>query len=181
MKRTKLAIVGMVMMVITCAAASADRLFSVTSAYSMPIGNDKVDPSLSIGVDYRFWGVFEFSFNMYNNIVLGADNILNIKRIEPIGLFSGGVGMKIPLGGFHLLLDWQKYFTGTAASDGVYPFSDSYAFGVSLDLSPSFTIEVNKRSLYNFSPQAIRDSALRVESENDTVDILALGVAVHLF
>jgi len=170
-----------VMMVITCAAVSAEERFSITSAYSMPIGNDKIDPSLSLGLDYRFWGVFQFSFNMYNNIVIGADNILNIKKIAPIGLFSGGVGMKIPLGGFHLVFDWQKFYTGTAANAGVFPFSDSYAIGVSLDLSRTFGIEVMKRSLYNFSHQAIRDSALRVESANDTVDILSLGVAFHLF
>ena len=125
--------------------------------------------------------MFQFSFNMYNNIVLGADNILNIRRFAPIGLFSGGIGMKIPLGGFHLLLDWQKYFTGTAANEGVFPFSDSYAFGVSLDLSRVFGIEVMKRTLYNFSEQSIQDSALRVESENDKIDTLSLGVAIHLF
>lgn len=170
-----------VMMVVTCAAVSADGAFSVTSAYSMPIGNDKVDPSLSVGLDYRFWGVFQFSLNMYNNIVLGAENILNIRRIAPIGLFSGGVGMKIPLGGFHMLLDWQKYFTGTAADEGVFPFSDSYAFGISVDLSRSFGIEVTKRTLYNFSTRAIQDSALRVESESDKIDVLSLGVAFHLF
>lgn len=147
----------------------------------MPIGNDSIDPSLSIGLDYRFWGVFQFSFNMYNDIVMGAENILNIRTIRPIGLFSGGLGMKIPMGGFHLLLDWQKYFTGTAASEGVFPFSDSYAFGVNLDLSDTFGIEVMSRRLYNFSEQTIQDSALRVGSGNDTIDLLSLGVAFHLF
>jgi len=181
MKGIRVFMILAVLLVVTCATVSAEERFSVTSAYSMPIGNDKIDPSLSVGMDYRFWGVFQFSFNMYNNIVLGADNILNIRRIAPIGLFSGGIGMKIPLGGFHMLLDWQKYFTGTAANEGVFPFSDSYAFGVSLDLSRVFGIEVMKRTLYNFSEQSIRDSALRVESENDKIDILSLGVAIHLF
>jgi len=161
MKGLRIALVITVLIMLANAVVFADERFSITSAYSTPIGNDKIDPSLSVGLDYRFWGVFRFSFNMYNNIVLGADNILNIQRIAPIGLFSGGVGMKIPLGGFHLLLDWQKYFTGTAASEGVFPFSDSYAFGASMDLSRNFSIEVTKRTLYNFSPQSIRDSALR--------------------
>ena len=181
MKSMKIALILSVLLVITCAAVSADELFSVTSAYSMPIGNDSVDQSLSIGLDYRFWGVFQFSFNMYNDIVMGAENILNIRTIRPLGLFSGGLGMKIPLGGFHLLLDWQKYFTGTAASEGVFPFSDSYAFGVCLDLSDTFGIEVLSRRLYNFSEQTIKDSALRVDSGNDTIDILSFGVAFHLF
>ena len=180
MKSMRFAVILAVLIVLSCVTVSAER-FSITSAYSMPIGNDKIDPSLSIGIDYRFWGVFQFSFNMYNDIVMGAENILNIRTVRPIGLFSGGVGMKIPLGGFHLLLDWQKYFTGTAASEGVFPFSDSYAFGVSLDLGDVFGIEVMSRRLYNFSEQTIKDSALRVDSENDTIDILSFGVAFHLF
>ncbi len=181
MKSMKIALILAVLIVITCATVSADERFSVTTAYSMPVGDDKIDPSLSIGFDYRFWGVFQFSFNMYNDIVMGAENILNIRTVRPIGLFSGGVGMKIPLGGFHVLLDWQKYFTGTAASDGVFPFSDSYAFGVCLDLSDIFGIEVMSRRLYNFSEQTIQDSALRIDSENDTIDILSFGVVFHLF
>lgn len=180
MKGLRVMVPAAIMLVMVCFVVSAAERFSVTSAYSMPIGNNRIDPSLSIGLDYRFWGVFQFSFNMYNNIVLGADNIFNIKQIAPIGLFSGGIGMKIPLGGFHMLLDWQKYFTGTAAREGVFPFSDSYAFGVCLDLSRAFSIEVMKRTLYNFSPQAVRDTALRVESENDKVDLLSLGVVFHL-
>ena len=180
MKSMRIAVILTVLMVITCATVSAER-FSVTSAYSIPINNDKIDQSLIVGIDYRFWGVFQFSFNMYNDIVMGADNIFNIRTIRPIGLFSGGIGMKIPLGGFHLLFDWQKYFTGTAATEGVFAFSDSYAFGVSLDLSDIFGIEVMSRRLYNFSEQTITDSALKIDSKNDTIDTLSFGVAFHLF
>ena len=181
MKGKKIVLITVALIVVACATVSADERFSVTSAYSTPIGNDRIDPSLSLGVDYRFWGVFTFSINMYNDIVLGAENILNISQIRPIGLFSGGIGMKIPLGGFHLLLDWEKYFTGTASTEGVFPFSDSYSYGVSLDLSDWFAIEVNQRRLYNFSEQAITDSSLRIETVNDTIDLLSFGVAFHLF
>ncbi len=180
MKSIRIAVIITVLMVIACAAVSAER-FSVTSAYSMPINNDRIDQSLSIGIDYQFWGVFQFTFNMYNDIVMGADNLLNIRSVRPIGLFSGGIGMKIPLGGFHLLFDWQKYFTGTAANSGVFAFSDSYAFGVSLDLSDFFGIEIMSRRLYNFSEQTIRDTALKIDSKNDAVDTLSLGVAFHIF
>jgi hypothetical protein len=181
MKGKKLLIISVALLVITCAAVSADKKFSISSAYSTPIGNDRIDPSLSVGIDYRFWGVFDFSMNMYNDIVLGADNILNVSQIRPLGLFSGGIGMKIPMGGFHMLLDWQKYFTGTASTEGVFPFSDSYSYGVSLDLGNSFGIEVRQRRLYNFSEQAIQDSALRIEAANDTIDLLSLGVVFHVF
>ena len=177
----KIIVAALLLSVLSIVAVSADERFSVNSAYSMPIGNDSIDPSLSVGIDYRFWGVFQFSLNMYNDIVLGAENILNIKTIKPIGLFSGGLGMKIPMGGFHLLLDWQKYFTGTAADAGVFGFSDSYAYGVSLDISRSFGIEVSQRRLYNFSEQAIQDSGLRIETANDTIDVLSIGVSFYLF
>jgi hypothetical protein len=181
MKGIKIATVFVVLMVIACATASANERFSITSAYSMPVNNDKIDPSLSLGLDYRFWGVFQFSLNTYHDLVTGADNILNLREIRPIGLFSGGVGMKIPLGGFHLLFDWQKYFTGTVAREGVFPFSDSYAFGLSLDLTDIFGIEVMSRRLYNFSDKTIGDSGLRIETVNDTIDVLAIGVAFRLF
>lgn len=180
MKSMRIAVILTVLMVITCATVSAER-FSVTSVYSMPINNEKIDQSLSIGINYQFWGVFQFTFNMYNDIVMGADNLLNIRTVRPIGLFSGGVGMKIPLGGFHLLFDWQKYFAGTASNNGVFAFSDSYAFGVSLDLSDFFGIEIMSRRLYNFSERTIQDSALRVDSKNDALDTLSLGVEFHIF
>ena len=181
MNGRKILIMSIALLVITCAAVSADKNFSVTSGYSAPIGNDGIDPSLSVGIDYRVWGVFDFSLNMYNDIVLGADNILNVSQIRPLGLFSGGIGMKIPMGGFHMLLDWQKYFTGTASDEGVFPFADSYSYGVSLDLGKSFGIEVRQRTLYNFSEQAIQDSGLRIEAANDTIGLLSLGVVFHVF
>jgi hypothetical protein len=181
MKGKKLLTISVALLVITCAAVSADKKFSISSAYTTPIGNDRIDPSLSVGIDYRFWGVFDFSMIMYNDIVLGADNVLNVSQIRPLGLFSGGIGMKIPMGGFHMLLDWQKYFTGTASTEGVFPFADSYSYGVSLDLGNSFSIEVRQRRLYNFSEQAIQDSALRIETANDTIDLLSLGVVFHVF
>ena len=181
MKGKKIVLIITALIVIACAHATADRRFSVTTAYVTPVSNDIVDPSLSVGVGYKFWGVFNFSMNMYNDIVLGADNIFNIQQIRPLGLFSGGVGMRIPMGGFHLLLDWQKFFAGTAATEGVFAFSDSYAYGINLDLSDVFGIEVSQRTLYNFSDQAIQDSALRIEADNDTVNMLSIGVAFHLF
>lgn len=181
MNGKRIAFIAIAFIVIACTTAAASEKFSITSSYSAPIGNSSIDPSLSIGIDYRFWGVFQFTLNTYNDIVLGAENILNIKEIRPIGLFSGGLGMKIPLGGFHFLLDWQKFFTGTVSEAGVFPYSDSYAYGVSLDLSDWFGIEVAQRRLYNFSEEAIADPALNVVSANDTVDLITIGVAFHLF
>ncbi|MAG13653.1 MAG: hypothetical protein CMN78_03550 [Spirochaetales bacterium] len=180
MRSNKTIILAITIIVLICATASAER-FSISTAYTAPIGNESIDPNFGLGVEYRFWGVFAFSINMYNDVVLGADNILNVQQIRPAGIFSGGVGMKIPLGGFHLLLDWQKFFTGTVAEQGVFILADSYAFGVSLDLSDYFAIEVRSRRLFNFSEKAIQDPGLRIASTDDTVDLLSIGASFHLF
>ena len=180
MRVSKITITCGMLIVLICTTASAER-FSVSTAYNSPIGNESIDPSIGVGLEYRFWGVFAFSINMYNDMVMGAENILNIQQVRPAGIFSGGVGMKIPLGGFHFLLDWQKFFTGTVAEQGVFALSDSYAFGVSLDLSNLFTIEVQSRRLFNFSEKAIQDPGLRITSTDDTVDLLSIGASFHLF
>ena len=180
MNANKTFIIAAVLIAIACATVSAERL-SISTAYNSPIGNESIDPNVGIGLEYRFWGVFAFSLNMYNDMVMGADNILNVQQIRPAGIFSGGVGMKIPLGGFHVLLDWQKFFTGTVAEQGVFALADSYALGVSLDLSKFFGIEVRSRRLFNFSDKAIQDPGLRIVSVDDTVDLLSIGASFHLF
>ena len=180
MKTSKIITIAIVLIALACGAASAERL-SISTAYNAPIGNKGIDPNFGIGLEYRFWGVFAFSINLYNDMVMGADNVLNIQQVRPAGVFSGGVGMKIPLGGFHLLLDWQKFFTGTVAEQGVFPLSDSYALGVSMDLSNFFGIEIRWRNLYNFSDKAIQDPGLRIAAADDTVDLLSIGASFHLF
>ena len=159
----------------------ADSKLRISGNYVTPIGNAQIDQSFGIGLDYHFWGVFNVSLNMYNEVVLGAENIFNIQTIRPIGLFSGGLGMKIPMGGLNLLLDWQKYFTGTSADQGVFMLSDSYAIGVDFELNNNLSIQIKSRRLYNFSEQAINDSRLRIESMTETVDVLGIGASFRLF
>lgn len=181
MKLLRYCVFFVLMMVMATTLSFADKRFSIEGSYNMPIGNDKIDPSFAIGAEYHFWGVFTFSVAMYNDIVYGAENILNISQIRPIGLFSGGMGMKIPLGGFYVVFDWQKFYTGTSAQEGVFPFSDSYSIGASVDISESFSIDLYSRRLYNFSDQAIDDPLLRIETVTDTVDTIGIGASFHFF
>jgi hypothetical protein len=179
--KAKLTWFVIVLTVVTTSVAWSQDRFTLTADYTMPIGNEKIEASVGVGAEYRFWGIFVFSATMYTEIVYGADNIFNISQVRPIGLFSGGLGMKIPLGGFDLTFDWQKYFTGTSSAEGVFPFSDSYAIGAAIDLSNSFGVEIFSRRLYNFSEQAITDAALKIESAEDTVETIGVALQFHLF
>ena len=177
----KRAIIFLVILTALSTGFAFGERFTVNGDYTVPIGNDKIDASIGVGAEYNFWGVFTFSGMMYTEIIYGADNILNISQIRPIGLFSGGLGMKIPMGGFELTFGWQKFFTGTAATDGVFAFSDSYSVGGVLNLSDFFGIGIYSRRLFNFTEEAIADSALRIESSEDTVDTIGISVRFSIF
>ena len=152
--------------------------FSAHIDYNVPIGNEQIDPNLAFGALYQFWGIFTFSGTMYTDIVYGADNILNIDRIRPLGLFSGGFGLKIPLGGFHLVMDWQKFYTGTISNSGIYDYADSYKFGLSMDVNDYVGVEVYSRKLFGFSEKAVADEAIRIESSDETVQTIGAGIVL---
>jgi hypothetical protein len=176
-----LCIVLVLLIVSGIGAVSAKNRFTVGADYTVPIGNEKIDPAFGIGLEYRFWGIFTFSGTMYNEIVFGADNIFNISQIRPIGLFSSGLGLKIPLGGFYLTFGWQKFFTGTVSDEGVFPFSDSYSIGAAIDVSDYFGIALYTRRLFNFSDKATADPALRIESTDDAFETIGIAMQFHLF
>jgi hypothetical protein len=173
-------IASLILIFLAIAVVSAAETLTISADYSTPIGNNKIDPNVGVGVIYRFWGIFTFSGTMYTEIINGADNILNV-WIRPIGLFSAGLGMKIPLGAFDLTFGWQKFFTGTVSTDGVFPFSDSYKAGAAINLSKSFSVEIFTRGLFAFSEQAVADSSLRIETPEDTVETIGVGLHFHLF
>lgn len=181
MKHARIMILTVVIVAIAAFSVSADDRFSLNADYLVPVGNDQIGQSIGVGASYRFWGIFNFTGTMYTEILYGADNLFNIRQIRPIGLFSGGLGMEIPLGGFDLNFGWHKYFTGTSAETGVFPFSDSYTVGAGVDLSPSFGVAIYSRRLYNFSDQAIADEGLNIETSEDTVETIGIGLRFHLF
>jgi hypothetical protein len=158
----------------------AEEGIFINADYNVPIGNELVDPNLSFGIGYGWWGVWTVSAQMYTDITEGGDNIFNIEKITPLGLFSLGIGLHIPMGGIQLLIDYDKFLTGASAEDGVFFFCDSYKIGLELDISDEFGVEVYSRKLFNFTPEAIADDALRIESAHDTVDTVGAGLVFHL-
>ena len=181
MKRDRIVLILLVLLCAGAAFAAADPQFRITADYNTPIDNNKIDPNLGVGAQYQFWGIFTLSAQLYTELVGGGTNILGISEIRPLGLFSGGLGMRIPLGGFFLTMDWQKFFTGTASNEGVYALSDSYQIGLAIDLSKHFGIEVYTRRLFAFTDRAIADPAFRVSDTEDTVQTIGIGGVFHLF
>ncbi|NOY08094.1 MAG: hypothetical protein GXP33_04550 [Spirochaetes bacterium] len=178
--KKRIIVIGFILIVIST-SVFARKTFTISTDYNIPISNETVDQNLSFGADYRFWGIFQFIGNMYTSVVYGGDNILNIKRIEPLGLFSFGIGIKIPLGGFYLALDYEKFYTGTTAKTGIYDFCDSVKAGINIDLSSTFGFEFYNRRLFNFSEKAVSDGGYRISKSDGIIWLLGVGVNFHIF
>ncbi len=179
MKR-RIIIISFILIVISTSVFARNK-FTISADYNIPVSNESVNQNLSFGANYRFWGIFQFIGNIYTSVVPGGDNILNIKRIEPLGLFSFGLGIKIPLGGFYLALDYEKFYTGTAAKTGIYEFCDSVKAGINIDLSRTFGFEFYNRRLFNFSEKAVNDSGNRISKTDGITWLLGAGVNFHIF
>jgi hypothetical protein len=110
--------------------------------------------NLAVGLGYNFWGIFMVSGHMYNEILYGADSFLNIDAIRPIGVFSAGLGLEIPLGGVGVVLDWQRLFTGASSTAGIHTLSHAFKWGLSFEITPHFALEGYARRLSNFSSRA---------------------------
>jgi hypothetical protein len=119
--------------------------------YNIPLNSTEMEESLDFGVGFRFWGIFVVGGSVYTQIIYGADNFINIQDIVPIGLASFGFGMQIPLGGFDLVMDWQKFFTRVGTQEGVYSYSGSFKFGGIINIGEVWGIELYNRKLNNFS------------------------------
>ncbi len=181
MKRMGIIFAAGIFALIAVSGASANGRLSIHGDYNAPVSTTSIGSNLEFGAQYRFWGIFLLEGSIFTNINYGADNIFNIESITPIGLFSTGFGMRIPLGGLALELGWNQFYTGFANSGGVYHFSDSYNIGVAIDLSRRFGVRVYSRSLYNFTPQAVASQSFGVTYATEKVTTLGAGVVLHLF
>ncbi len=176
---TVLLILGL--MAIGSTNLSADEsMLHLSADYNIPIGNSDITPNVGFGVGTTFWGIFELSANIYTEIIYGAENIFNISGFRPVGLFSWGMGVRIPMGGISLIVDWQNFYTGLGYSV-VDKYSDSYKYGISVDISKSFSIELYSRTLFNFSQTAIDSDLIDIESEDDKIQVIGVGAVLHLF
>ncbi|TVQ28463.1 MAG: hypothetical protein EA383_00450 [Spirochaetaceae bacterium] len=113
--------------------------------------------TLAFAAGYRFWGIGIASVHLYNEILYGQDNPVGL-GVRPLGLFSAGLGLEIPLGGPSLILDWQRLFTGPSAPNtGVIDYAGQFKIGVSLPLFDFWRVHVFSRNIRNFSDRARTD------------------------
>lgn len=171
--RKKLWMVIIAVLLLSSVGLFADNGKLLLSAhYNLPLNNQEIDESLDFGIGYRFWGIFAVSANMYTEILYGADNIFNISRIVPIGLVSGGFGMRIPLGGLDLIMDWHQFFTIIGTGENFRPYCESFKFGGAFHVGDNWSIEVYNRKLINFTA----DSGITA----DQVNFLGVGVGFDI-
>lgn len=180
MKRLWLGAAILAFGLVGAAQAAATGRLSLHADYNVPISTNSLGSNVEFGAQYRFWGIFNFNGSLFTNINYGADNIFNIASITPAGLFSVGLGMRIPLGGFALELGWSRFYTGFGDNAGVYHFSDAYNFGLGIDLSDRFGIRVYDRSFYSFTPQAQASGQYGAAALLKQVSTLGVGVVFHL-
>jgi hypothetical protein len=176
MKRILMATVLGIVMLTTASGAFADGRLMLQADYNFPMNSEYLSENLSFSAGLRFWGIFFLTGTMYTDIVYGADNVFNVREIVPIGLFSGGLGMHIPMGGVGFMMDWQRFFTGTLSKEGVYDFSNSFKIGLTVEVNEHVGLEFYNRKLYDFSKRAQGSFGF---AKNGTVNTFGAGIIIH--
>ncbi|TVR57805.1 MAG: hypothetical protein EA426_11455 [Spirochaetaceae bacterium] len=189
----KLSIVSLVVLFAVGAQsvwADASGRVMVTAEFGIPLNPPVIDEgealppgaadTVSIGAGYRFWGIFHGSIHLYNEIIYGAANPVGI-TIRPMGLFSGGIGMEIPLGGPNLILDSQWLFTGPSAPNrGVMSYARQSKIGVSFTLNQSWRVHVFSRTIRNFSDLAQAEFLPFLDDPNTRFTTIGIGTSLRL-
>ncbi len=180
--------ISIILLIIGLAGASAmadtGARIILNSEYSIPLNppslasGEELPPgaadTLTFGAGYRFWGIAVASLNLYNEILYGQDNAVGI-GIRPLGLFSAGLGLEIPLGGPHLMLDWQRMFTGpTAPNEGVIDYAGQFKIGLSLPVFDFWRVHVFSRNIRNFSDRA--QEAFPAIGEDPSLQFSNIGI-----
>jgi hypothetical protein len=83
------------------------------------------------------------------------------------------------MGGFSQILEWQRFFTGTLY-DEVYNLSHSAVIGVEVELTSVLSVEVYKRTLFDFTDKAETDLGLATAGDEESLGMLGLGFVIHL-
>ncbi len=124
---------------------------SITSSYILPIENSALNSSLVLGLGADFWGVFEFVGNMYFEIDHKEEDFFD--KFQTPNVFSAGVGMNIPMGGFYLKGDYQRFFAFETNDDelSVSNYTDSYKLGIGIEIDHDIEVEVYHRTLIDGS------------------------------
>ena len=180
-------------LVVGLGSAWADPLsrLSVTAEVSIPVNPPAVTEgetlppgaadTFSLGVGYRFWGIFNGSIHLYNEIIYGAANPVGV-TIRPMGLFSGGLGLEIPLGGPDLILDSQWLFTGPSSPNGgVISYARQSKIGVSFRLSQAWRVHVFSRTIRNFTDRAQELTEYKpfIDDPNTRFSMIGIGTSLR--
>ena len=144
----------------TGVAVAGEQRAVVSAEYAVPLNGlafegTQTPPgaidTLSLGLAYQFWRIFYGSVHLHNEIVHGADNAIGI-AVRPMGLFSAGIGLEIPLAGPYLILDWQRLFTiPSVPHSGISRYGGALKLGVGFTLHQSWRVHVFSRSVNVFS------------------------------
>ncbi|QEN04074.1 hypothetical protein EW093_04955 [Thiospirochaeta perfilievii] len=128
-------------------SARQGRDVTLITSYILPVENSAFNSSLVLGIGSDFWGIFEFTGKAYFEIDSSADSFF--KSFQAPNVFSAGVGMNIPMGGFYLKSDYQRFFAIQSDMNdlSVSKFTDSYKFGIGIDLDRDVELEVYHRTL----------------------------------
>lgn len=157
---------------------------NITGTYLTPInppedltsGSTYIDKNFGFGLEYGFWGIFSVGGNVYTDITWNAENFMGVEEITPIGLFSAGFGMDIPMGPIHFIMDWQKFYNAGKEEGDIFDYSDSFKYGIRVKVNQHIGLEAYSRKLYNFSAQAKTNTALTKEE----IDFIGLGLIINL-
>lgn len=150
------------------ATAHSRSPINLQASYILPVEDSALNSSLIVGIGSGFWGIFEFTGSAYLEI---NNNESFVDRFESPNLFSAGVGMNIPMGGFRLKTDYQRFFA--LSSDNVLSMSqyrDSYKVGVGINLDYDVELELYHRTFLNID----------FEEEFDSQGFVGLGVNIDL-
>ena len=160
-----------------------DSRFCLIGSYNAPYNSESFQTSFGIGAAFKFWGIFNLNAHLYTDIVTGGDNIFNIQAVEPLGLFSFGWGVKIPMAtNMSVTGDLQKFYRGWGEGDEFYSFSSSWKAGVCVDINQYFGMEFYLRHLYDFSDEARNeaDSLIAGLPEGENVKLIGVGLIFYL-
>jgi hypothetical protein len=134
------------LMLVSVVSLSADIIVDMN--YNVGYGQEWTKDSFVFGAGFKFWGIFTFSASNYTTITFDPNSFMGIREINPLGLMSMGFGMDIPMGGFSLIMDWQKlYAFGNAA---LVDYSQSFKIGASFMVNDYLAFQFYNRRLYDF-------------------------------
>lgn len=148
-----------------------DSDISLLTSYIIPIDNTDFNTSLSLGLGARFWGIFQLSAHGYMETNKDADKFSESFYAPEV--FSAGVGINIPMGGFRLKGDYQRFFSVKDNVDrvSISQYSDSYKLGIGVNLNHFLEAEVYHRTLVNSDAEKYFD---------EKQSFLGLGINIFL-